>query len=79
MENQYQNNQTNKIPIAQVNRVAELRKIFIVVVLEDLIAIIITLLESIITLNEWYYPWFLWVVFGVGLSLVHKRHSKFLD
>lgn len=20
-------------------------------------------------LNEWYYPWFLWVVFGVGLSL----------
>lgn len=28
-------------------------------------------------LNEWYYPWFLWVVFGVGLSLVLKAIQLF--
>ena len=28
-------------------------------------------------LNEWYYPWFLWVVFGVGLSLTLKAIKLF--
>ncbi|NQZ45362.1 MAG: 2TM domain-containing protein [Flavobacteriaceae bacterium] len=28
-------------------------------------------------LNEWYHPWFLWVVFGVGLSLVLKAFRIF--
>lgn len=28
-------------------------------------------------LNEWAYPWFLWVVFGVGLSLVLRAFKVF--
>ncbi len=28
-------------------------------------------------LNAWYYPWFLWVVFGVGLSLVIRAFRVF--
>ena len=28
-------------------------------------------------LNEWYYPWFLWVVFGVGLSLAIRAFKVY--
>jgi hypothetical protein len=28
-------------------------------------------------LNEWQYPWFLWVVFGVGLNLTLKAFRLF--
>jgi hypothetical protein len=28
-------------------------------------------------LNEWQYPWFLWVVFGLGISLFFKANKIF--
>lgn len=28
-------------------------------------------------LNEWRYPWFLWVIFGLGISLVFKFFKTF--
>lgn len=28
-------------------------------------------------LNEWYYPWFLWVVFGVSLGLILRAFKTF--
>ena len=27
-------------------------------------------------LNEWQYPWFLWVVFGLGISLFIKANKR---
>jgi len=28
-------------------------------------------------LNQWWNPWFLWVVFGLGISLVFKAFKTF--
>jgi len=28
-------------------------------------------------LNQWRHPWFLWVVFGLGISLVSKAFKTF--
>ena len=68
------NNQQSKYLRAS-ERVSDLKR-FYGQVIRGLIAI--ALVAGInYYLNDWYHPWFLWVVFGVGLSLTLKAIKIF--
>lgn len=74
MKNQNPNiNQSKYLRASE--RVADLRK-FYTRCFRGLVAIIITAAINYY-LNEWQYPWFLWVVFGVGLSLAIKAFKLY--
>lgn len=55
--------------------VAKLKR-FYVKMFRGILAIIVTGALNYY-LNEWTHPWFLWVVFGVGLSLSLKAFKLF--
>jgi mannose/fructose/N-acetylgalactosamine-specific phosphotransferase system component IID len=57
------------------DRVSKLKK-FYGQVFRGLLAIIITGAINYY-LNEWFYPWFLWVVFGVSLGICLKAIRLF--
>lgn len=56
-------------------RVATIKK-FYASLLSGVIAILITGAINYYT-NEWRYPWFLWVVFGVSVSTIIKAIKIF--
>lgn len=56
-------------------RVATIKK-FYASLLSGLLAILITGAINYYT-NEWRYPWFLWVVFGVAISAIFKAIKTF--
>jgi len=67
VENQNQNSNTSKYLRAS-DRVAALKKFYIRCFKGGIAIIIVAAINYYV--NEWYSPWFLWVVFGVGLGLV---------
>lgn len=71
MENTTQDNKYYRAK----ERIAELKK-FYEKVGSGLVAIVITGAINYY-LNEWAYPWFLWVVFGVSLSIFFKAIKIF--
>ena len=56
-------------------RVAELRKFYGSVFSSILVIALVAGINYYV--NEWSYPWFLWVVFGLGLSLTIKALKLF--
>lgn len=56
-------------------RVAELRKFYGRCFRGGVAILIVAAINYYI--NEWYYPWFLWVVFGVGLGVALRAFKTF--
>lgn len=74
MEYHNQNNEQTKYVRAS-ERVAELKR-FYGRCFRGVIAILIVAAINYY-LNDWSRPWFLWVVFGVGLSIILKAFQLF--
>ncbi len=74
MEYRNQNSNQSKY-LRATKRVSELKE-FYNRCFRGLVAILIVAAINYY-LNEWRHPWFLWVVFGVGLSLAIKAFKVY--
>ncbi|MEO0570616.1 MAG: 2TM domain-containing protein [Bacteroidota bacterium] len=74
MESDTKNNYQSKYLRAS-DRVSELKRFYT----RCFRGVVAVLIDAGINyyLDEWAYPWFLWVVFGVGLSLILKAFRVF--